>query len=328
MISSAAFNARVAAAARQQPLGGLVESTAPSTVRHKWKVRVRSAVAAENGFGFNPLTGDRYFSSSVFQTAATPRTRLYQVFVGDGCVNQEPAAIEYRTTGDPRGWLMPEGYFPRRLVERIMGPGYGFVDRPLWEDPRPFLLLTAPDGADLGGFVRTPDLRRPEFFRTEAMWEKELYHASVMVSISPFRADPTETAIRVGGQRPLRWRVTAGKFPNRLGLGGAVTMATQELARIYLTRERGDPATDRVYVQQLCYWNLRARASINHPLLELISASAQAAAAFDLGLLALGLTGATVATAMVGLQAATIKLLLDNLEDIVAATSGVHFWDE
>ena len=300
--------------------------------RHKWKVavsRVDEAVATALDFGVNPLSGERYFSAWIFaQPGKSAVGRTYAVTVGDGCVNDAPAAIEYLAKGDPRGWELPPDYAPYAALQRIYGRDYKFADRPLWEDPAPYLLLTAPsaDGADLGGFTKTPDARRPPFFRTAEAWERELYQASVIVSSAPFRADPLAVSLATAGPRAVRWRVTAGKTPQAAADRGVTKFAARELARVWLLRTPGKPEDDEVHVQQLEYWNLRARSAVDTALLELMGFTAEVLAAEDIALLAFGLTGVTLGTVLVGLEAAVVNLLLDNLAAILAATSDVEFW--
>lgn len=326
------FNERVRTAARHQRLPG-VRRDAPGTTHHKWKVecaRADAAAAQTLDFGINPLSGERYFSASVFaQPGSAAAGRLYALTVGTGCVNDQPACIEYLAQGDPRGWTMPEHYAPYLARQKVYGARYRFADRPLWEDERPFLLLTAPDAAahDLGGFERVSNATRPEFFRTEEMWERDLFVAYVSVTISPFRADPAAVNLAIGGARASRWRLTAGKKPQAVADAGVAKIASKVLARIYLVRTPGKPELDETHVRQDTFWNLRCRSSINTELLKLIGFTAEVIAGMDIAMLAFGLTGATIGTVLVGIEAGVVALILANIEAIIAATSDVIFWD-
>ena len=325
------FNERVRLAARHQRLPGFIRQ-AGGTPRHKWKVacaRADEDAAQTLDFGLNPLTGLPYFSAWVFsQPGKSAKGRLWAVTVGTGCVNDQPACIEYLAQGDPRGWQMPENYAPYAALVKVFGPKYRFVDRPLWEEDRPFLFLTAPDatGRDLGGFEPVSNAARPPFFRTAEAWERELYVAYVAVAVSPFRADPAAANLAIGGARATRWRVTAGKRPQAVADAGVAKIASHVLARIYLLRTPGKPEDDEIHVRQDTYWNLRCRSSINTELLALIGVTAEALAGLDIGLLALGATGVLTTTVLLGIEAAVANIILANIEAIVAATSGVEFW--
>jgi hypothetical protein len=248
-------------------------------------------------------------------------------------VNDQPGCIEYLAKDDPRGWVMPADYPPYTTLQKVFGPNYKFVDRPLWSDgvsDPPYLLLTGPnsDASNLGGFVKTPDARRPPWFRTADAWEKDLYQASVLISITPYRADPASVNLAIGGARASRWRVVCGQ-PPASNLGSGVTgIAALELARIWLLRTPGKPQLDDVTVQQVVYWDLMARSTVDVLFLEVLGI---AAAGVDLGLLALSLTGAsaglTLGVALLGLEAAAVSIFLDNIQSILAATSNVDFWN-
>lgn len=118
-----------------------------------------------------------------------------------------------------------------------------------------------------------------------------------------------------------------GKLPSAVADAGVAKIASCEIARIWLLRTPGRPDLDEVHVQQLVYWNLWARSSVNVPLLELIGVTAEAVVGMDLALLALGLTGVTVGTALVGIEAGVVAIILANIEAIIAATSSVQFWN-
>lgn len=340
------YNLRVREAARHQALSHLF-LTSPGGTLSKWTTTATLVTPAGNGtspfdFGINPLTGQPFFSASVFQgsvpgSAAQP---VYAVTVGEGCVNDFPASIEYLAQGDPRGWIMPDNYPRYQYLQKLYGQAYPFVDRPMWDDGTgaPFLLLTAPNAnaSDLGGFIKTPDGLRPDFFRTADMWARDLYQASVMVTVTPFEADPAEVNLAISGPRLIRWRVLCGQIPsnttgNTNAGSGATGIATQELARIYLVRTPNHPELDDTYVQQIVFWDLMAQSILDIPLLEVIGLSAAAAGALDLGLLAVAAgsgsgAGLAIATAMVGLSAAVVQLVVTNVQQIIAATSGVAFW--
>jgi len=332
------YNERVREAARHQPLPGFIRD-GDATIKHKWPVAVELVSPADAStdfdFGTNPLTGQPYFSASVFNkpVGTDPAQPVYRVFVGDGTVNDQPACIEYLAKDDPRGWVMPDNYAPAIPLRKVFGKDYPYVDRPLWDNPAPIVLLTAPDLAEkkLGGFEAVDTITRPQFFRTEEMWEKNLYRAYVTVSLSPYRSDPTQVLVVTGGARATRWRVSAGLKPTAVSDAGIAKIASWELARIYLARTPGKVELDEVYIEQRSYWPLRARSSVNTALLELIGVTAEVAAGLDLGLLALSMTGLgsglAVGTALLGIEAGLVGILVANLEDIVAATSGVLFWD-
>ncbi len=336
-MNATAFNQRVREAARHQRLPG-IHSPGAGTFVSRWAVSVEhldpgDGVSQAFDFGINPLDGKPFFSASVFQHPQKPgqEHRLWQVNVRPGCVNEENACVEYFAQNDPRGWQMPDKYPPYLAAQKIFGPQYPFVDRPLWEEDRPVVLVTAPsaDGKDLGGFLKTLDVHRPVQFRTEDAWERDLYEASVLVSITPFKADPAALSLAVGGARARRWRILVGQVPTSAG-SGVSGLDTCELARLWLLRTPGKPEDDTLQVQRFVYWDLAARSIIDLPFLELIGAATEATLTADLGLLALSLLGGSLglslAVGALGVEEAVIGLLLDNLKDILAATSGVAFW--
>lgn len=301
---------------------------------HKWKVTVARAVGSSAGsgqdFGINPLTGQPYFSAHVFGngSGAASASRLWKVYVGSGCVNDEPAAIQYQVKDDPRGWIMPTDYAPWKKLAEIYGADHPNVDRPLYERDRPFVLLTSPDanGDDLGGFEKIADDNRPPFFRTKEMWERHLYRAFVVVSATPYKADPWETSLHAGGAVAKRWRVQAGKLPIRVQGAGVTATDFKELARIYLAREPGKPENDQVHIQQVTFWSLHSRSAVNQSLVELAEAIATSAGAADLALLGLGAGGLAASVALLGIEAVLTEIFLANFEDIVASASTVEFW--
>ncbi len=321
------FNARVREASRHQRLPGHTRNRENRPPAHKWKVSCdRYVPAPAQDFGINPLTGEPYFSASVFQHEPPPSPRLWRVDVGTGSVNQTPATIEYRRTGDPRGWEMPEGYVPFEAVKNILGSAYPFADRLMWEEPRPFILVTAPspdNPADLGGFIKTSNVRRPPLFRTAEAWEKDLYQASVWVSVGFWRADPSLDLVR-GKEAPrrlTRWRVFAGRFPNS---SDSIRVGTaKELARLYLLRDPAHPENDEMHVQQRTYWNLIARTV--EPVFGLGSALELAEAA-TLAVLPLGAGGLALGTALLAAEAALTEILLENLNDVLASTAEIDLW--
>lgn len=338
LLSASQFNERVRRAACNQVLPSAHHAGGGSFI-HRWQTtvdRIDPVNAKPFDFGNSPLDGLPYFSASVFNNKPGKENRLWKVNVTPGCVNDEQACIEYLAKGDPRGWIMPANYGPYKAAQSIFGKNYAFVDRPMWESDSPFVTVTTPsgDGRDLGGFAKVPDNRRPDWFRTEDAWEKDLYLASVFVSITPYRADPTAASLAVRGSRARRWRVMAGQIspdPLNAALGniglGTAGIASCELARLWLLRDPGKPDDDEITVQQLVYWDLAARAIVDVPFLELIGAAAITA---DLGLIALSLAGGTLglslAVGALGVETAVVSLVLANLNDIVAATSGVEFW--
>lgn len=331
-MNSREWNERVARVAREQPLPGAMRNGGGS-VRHRWKVTVEregEERIPQFDFGINPLTGKPYFDAWVFKKPGkSADKRLYRVYVGSGCVNEEPAAIEYLTAGDPRAWTMSENYGPYLRQQRMFGSKPEFVDRPLWDGPeRPYLHLTVPtvDGTEMGGFARTADRRRPEMFRTAEMWERELYQASVYVTVSPFTTEPAAVSLRLGGARDRRWRVFCGQLPSEVSGAGAAKLASCEIARIWLSREPGTLEGDELYVEQLEYWDLAAKTIFNKPLLELVGLTAEAVVGVDLGLLAMGLTGVAVGAVLVGIEAGVVAIILANIEAIIAAVSQVGFW--
>lgn len=328
-------NELVAELIARQPLPGALPAVHDGGGAHRWKIGFSRAVSASTppaqDFGINPLTGLPYFSASVFQhaTAAIAEKRLWRIFVGMGCINDEPAAIQYLRTGDPRGWTMPRDYPPARKVAKLYGPDYPFVDRPLYETrARPHLLLTAPDkaGQDLGGFELVKDAGRPLFFRTKKMWDREIYRAHVGVTITPFRADPASLNLAAGGAVARRWRVFAGKLPVRVSGSGVNALGSHELARLYLVRTPGKPERDELHVQQRSYWSLHNRSAISQSLLELAGALVEATVAFDLGVIGLGGAGLAVGVTALAIEAALVNLLLADLENIAAETSSLEFW--
>lgn len=297
MMTADQYNERVRTLARQQPLRGVSRFAAAAAPQHKWKV-------------------------SATRLATDRARRIWRVEVGTGCVNDEPAAISYLRTGDPRGWEMPPDYPPFRATSRVLGADHPFVDRPMWDAPRPFLLVTAPDedGTELGGFARTPDLRRPPIFRTVAAWEKELYHASVWVSVTFWRPDPALDLLRLreAPRRLQRWRVFTGGFPTRTD--GVRAGQAKELARLYLLRTPGKPEADALHVQQLTFWNLRARAI--EPTFGL-NLSTPGSPGF--GGIGGGLADAAAA-AFLAIGDILLDLLAANVNADLAATGSVEFW--
>lgn len=320
------YNRRVAELARHQPLRGARREGGGGSSLHKWRVEVEPAEGAAD-FGRNPLTGEAYFSASVFAQPENPAVgQLWRVHVGTGCVNDEPAAIEYRRTGDPRGWEMPPGYPPFERLRAAFGDSYPFVDRPMWEEPRPFLLVTAPnaDASDLGGFTRVSNGARPESFRTAEAWECDLYRASVWVTVGFWRADPAFDLIRPASapqRRFRRWRVAAGRLPvpaEGIRIGDA-----RELATLYLLRLPGHPEDDTIEVRQRVFWDLRARSVA--PTLNLANAL-EALELGTLGVTGLGAVGLAAGTALLAAETLLAEAILDNLNAILDSASGTEFW--
>jgi hypothetical protein len=282
------------------------------TSTHKWKIRY-----------------SRVASSDPHPTGIDT-ARLWRIYVGSGCVNDEIACIQYLRTGDPRGWQMPANYGPFQSLARLYGKDYPFVDRPLYETSNPpHVLLTAPDTGeqDLGGFVALSPLQRPPFFRTAAMWELNLYRAAVLVNQAPFRSDPASLNLAIGGAQPIRWRIQAGKVPAQVSGAGVSATSYALLARLYLTRKPGHPESDRLYIEQLCFWPLFSRSAINQSLLDLAGAVAQTAAGTDLAVLGLGVGGLILGEGLIGIEEGLTNLLLSQLDDIAASTSSVEFWN-
>lgn len=222
------YNERVRAAARNQRLGGTVRDFGTARDWHHW------------------LT-----------TAERESDILWRINVGPGTVNDRMAAIPYLREHDPRGWFMPADH-PQ------IGANDLVVDRQLTElaDP-PFLLATVPasegnDQTALADFRRVADAeRRPLlYFRSREMWERDLYFASVFLTATPGTYSRVENQYHFPlPAQPNRFRVAIGPrlptVPRGNSYGGVF-----ELARLYLTRANGDPATDRLYVQQRCFWSL------------------------------------------------------------------------
>jgi hypothetical protein len=324
-MTSDQFNDRIREAARHQRLRGHYRAV-DGHIRHKWRVSAERYVPQNFGdFGINPLTGDPYFSAWVFKHDK-PDQRRWRIDVGEGCVNSQPAVIEYLRRNDPRGWQMPEDYPFFKPIAKILGDDYPFVDRPMWEEPRPFVLVTTPDPEnekDLGGFIRTPDQRRPLYFRTEEMWEKDLYQASVWVSISYWHADPALDLVRntEAPRRLQRWRVFAGRFPTKAE--GVRSGTAKELAQLFLVRDREHPENDEMFVRQTTFWNLRAR---NVEPLFGLAAALELAELATLAVLPLGAGGLALGTSLLAAETALAEVLLDNLNDILASTSTIEFW--
>lgn len=323
------YNERVRAAKRNTHLRGFTTHAAAG-VLHKWKVAAEKwagpAVESQD-FGVNPLTGEPYFSEPIFQHGSEkPDPRLWRIDVGTGCVNDAAATIEYRKAADPRGWQMPVGYVPYTALAPVLGEDYPFVDRPMWDDPRPFLLVTVPsftDDQDLGGFSKITDARRPPQFRTEEAWERDLYQASVWVAVSFWRADPSFDLVRISEvpRRLQRWRVFAGRYPGKADTVRAGS--AKELARLYLLRDPAHPERDEIEVKQLTYWDFRARTV--EPVFAL-GAALEIAEFGTLAVLPLGAGGLALGTALLAAETALIALEIDNLNALLESAGTTEFW--
>lgn len=322
------FNELVRAAKSNTLLRGFTRHDGGG-VLHKWKVTADKwsgrAVEAQD-FGTNPLTGRPYFSDPIFQHGEKPDPRLWRIDVGTGCVNDEPATIEYFKSGDPRGWEMPQDYVPYAATAPVLGADYPFVDRPMWDDPRPFLLVTAPSltvAEDLGGFTKVADARRPDYFRTAEAWERDLYQASVWVAVSSWRADPSFDLVRIREtpKRLQRWRVFAGRFPTKADAVRAGS--AKELARLYLLRDRAQPERDEMEVRQMTYWNFRARTV--EPVFAL-GAALEIAEFGTLAVLPLGAGGLVLGTALLAAETALIAIEIDNLNALLESAGTTEFW--
>ena len=302
-MKSRRFNALVADAHRNQPLPSY-SRPGESRTRHKWKVTARRYKAS-----VGTLTG-----------------RLWQLNVGTGCVNEQPAAIQYRIQGDPRGWEMPANYAPYLTVQGILGDAHPFVDRPLWDDPLPFILVTAPtaDGSDPGGFFKVPDKRRPLAFRSAQDWNYELWQATVWITVGFWKADPALDLVRGKESTRLlqRWRVFAGQFPTESDNVRAGT--AYELARVYLFRRPGKPEKDTLRIDQRVYWNLRARTV--EPAFALGDAFAQSLELLNLAVLPIGAGGLALGVTMLATEAILTETLLSNLNNILESTGSTLFW--
>lgn len=223
------YNRRVAELQRHQPLRG-IEDFGTGGVRHDFMVRARKQSLRE-----------------------------WVVTVSPGTVNDQMAAITYLRARDPRGWIMPEDHPQIPLMRRLYGDDFTIVDRLLTERPAPYLLLTTPDesGQDVADFRRVPDEARPAFFKSAAMWEKELLVAYVFVTAAPLRVSRAETLNGFPvATRARRFRIHAGPLPNRLQtvqVGGH-----REIARLFLERTPGAPEADRIHIPQpqATCWNL------------------------------------------------------------------------
>ena len=152
-------------------------------------------------------------------------------------------------------------------------------------DPAPPVLLleSATPNGEGGNFNRVGDQARPAFFRTAAMWRRDLYHAAVIVSGVRPAPDPTllevpilptlptlvgllsevafrqtlaslQLAERIGLQALQQpYRVTAGRAPRNLD-----GQERHHLAHLWLTRVPGRPASDQLFVQQAAYHSFQA----------------------------------------------------------------------
>ena len=301
------FNLAADAARRHRRLPSVLPDDRGASVLHKWRV-----------------SAERFKS-------ATPSPRLWKIHVGTGCVNDQPAVMQYARENDPRGWKMPADYAPFQAVAKIMGANHPFVDRPLWDSPRPFALLTAPsadDPHDLGGFAKVLNTRRPKALRSAADWERDLYQATVWVTVGFWKADPSLDLVRgtalQSRRRLQRWRVFAGKFP--IPADNVRAGTATELARIYLLRDPGRPERDTIRIQQREFWNLRARAV--EPSFGLAESFARAAELTNLAVLPIGAGGLAIGTALLAAEAALTDILLTNLSDLLESSGATLFWNQ
>lgn len=331
------YNARVAEIARRVPLAGVRRQAGGGSPQHRWRVTARSFGLAARDRAAVAATGQEPVAAlqriggggGFLAGGLAPEIRLWRIDVGSGGVNDTPAMIEYRRTDDPRGWTMPPEYAPWQEMRAVVGDTHPWVDRPMWEEPRPFLLLTAPSRErpqDTGGFSRVPDLRRPLAFRTEAMWERELWEAGVFVGISSWRVDTAQDPPQAP-RRLRRWRVVAGRVPpgQTFGSPGIRTGDACELARLYLVRDPRAREPDRLHVQQRVFWDLQWRV-LPDVAVPALASVLEVAAANTLAVLPLGAGGLAVGTAALAFEVTAANAYLGALLN-QTATTDAEFWN-
>lgn len=245
MVSAREYNDRVRAAARNQPLRG-VTRPGIGIGNHDWKITV--------------ARGDD------LSTINSQLSDTWRVYVGPGAVNDRIASITYLRTGDPRGWTMPDDYPAIPEMKRIYGKDFQLVDRKLTDkiDP-PYLVVTSPapsssssssSSSSLGDFERVPDRSRPPFFRTEPMWELDLYQARVFIVANQAKFMRIEDLLHFPFPATFnRFRVAAARaLPDKLL--GSDTGGFFELGRLYLLRDPEGQTQDQLLAQQTCFWSL------------------------------------------------------------------------
>lgn len=343
-MNSTEYNRLVREAARTQELRGVPPRPGLGRDAFHWGVRFRredgsqSGSALGGGGGGAPAANlQRVGGGGGFGTGggngANPR--LWRIYVGPGTVNDQMAAMTYKTSGDPRGWQMPDGYAQLADAVKIYGANPPLVDRLLTErlDP-PYLQITGPSASspsDLGDFQKIADADRlsPKFFRTAAMWKLDLYSAMIFLTAQPQVFTTAETASHFPiPPRIARFRISArSKMPNTppgITIGGDFP-----LARIFLTRDPSASSpvtTDRMYVQQLCFWSLWTANATPSALLSIADVIAQGAEAINLGVLGLGLTGIAAGTGIAAANTILVNSLLDELSSAYSGGSNPEFW--
>lgn len=186
--------------------------------------------------------------------------RAWRIDIRAGWVNDVPAIIPYLRDGDPRGWVMPDGYPAPKNGDDGYDPRW--VGRWLNEpEQTPFLTIEAPASGDndpvgraiVSSWERVRD--RPDYF-TEFYPEHLLFRATVLVTAAAVSAREFIPEVPAPNLGP--YRVGCGRRPATEGrpVGGFL-----ELAWVWLIREpeRQDPTEDEMLVQQLVFYDLATK---------------------------------------------------------------------
>ncbi len=183
--------------------------------------------------------------------------------VAAATINDLAPTMLYRRTGDPRGWVPPEGY-----VEPFPDLASPWLEREADDDPDdpPHLYLLDPPASpdpiaipDTLSFTRIADDRRPALeagaFCGAGDWELELWRAHIILTATPLRAG--RFAAELPAPRLKRYRLQAVRArPAARWQGHAGGWL--EIATIYLLRPPGDPAGGELHIRQRVWWDLRA----------------------------------------------------------------------
>ena len=268
-ISAEKHNALVAAVRSITPLEGS-RVLAPVPYNHPWRTHC--------------VAGDK------------PGT--WQVSMVAGFVNDLEATVGYLKTDDARGWKMPENYPTSRISGTICDRSWRETDQP------PFLALDTETD-----FVAVADAARPQAFRTEAAWKKELLVASVYLYSRP-------TWAFAGHVLTARYRTWAGRLPVR----PAFPFGVRELARVYVLKGTA-PTDQEASVHQLEFWDLAAETV--EPV-KLLPDYVPTGGSLDA-------IGASVGLGMIGSALDAVGSMLTDsinaaLANIATETSSVEFW--
>lgn len=251
-------------------------------------------------------------------TARFDAARKWKVFVAPGFINDTVPAISYLKNDDPRAWDKPADYPAPKPGET----GYSeyFIDRDLLETDPPFLLVESPEGNDANAsFSPVSDAARIPYFQTEAMWEKQIFSAHVILVSTPLRS----TFFPASLPPPPLARYRLAVVPRPL----AATFAARaggwlELARLFLVRdEKTGPAGDSLLVMQREFHNLAA--SVVTPSQQFAAGQMSSPASF--GGIGLGLAD-SFSMGISDTYNAFVSQIQAEIDNILAPTASVEFW--